>query len=415
MATARAHLSIVFIVLWMTPYLTISGKYIFVEQKLSSLDASTFCQNTYGTHLASIHSATDNYEAGTLCQMTPNCISSSCPNFLMACHIGLNDKENERGTDKSGWVWEDGSAYDFQRWRANEPSNVNGQMGVDCVAIHPTTHPNVGYTLTWNDLSCKDYQLYFLCNAPPTAHPTEDPTKHPTLSTKHPTQSPTIPTRNPSNNPTQSPTFVPTMDPTFRPTFLPTMNPTLRPTFVPTQSPTWNPSMHPSLQAATTRPSRVITSQSPTNHVVETSTTDEDKSDEYEDNQSNNEQQTLVIILIIGIVLAFVLMGIIVAFWHVNRQKEAIRKAFAFATEARSKGIAAMADDVVQMTDRSTHPVQLECVTMEQQEGDDDSDHDVVDGMITAGEPQMDDDDGASNDDDDLVVTGMTLGGDLAP
>eukprot|EP01083_Nonionella_stella_P200284 733633_1 len=100
-----------------------TSKYIFVEQDADWDKASSYCQNTYGifvfsvwirsnnqmynhhqgTSLASIHSLTDNEEVGLLCQSS----------IFYGCYIGLNDKVNERDYSQDGWVWSDGSTFDW--------------------------------------------------------------------------------------------------------------------------------------------------------------------------------------------------------------------------------------------------------------------------------------------------------------
>eukprot|EP01083_Nonionella_stella_P312780 1120021_1 len=185
-----------------------TSKYIFVEQDVDWDEASSYCQNTHGTSLASIHSLTDNEEVSGLCQ-------SSCPscttNVDHGCYIGLNDKGNERGDSPDGWVWTDGSTFDWENWRGSG-SEPNGDGGTDrdCVYIYPSNHPNVDYRATWADVECS-YTAYFICNHPDPQTTTESPSLHPAPA-PNPTKRPTpVPTKGPSTaGPTKGPTAKPT-------------------------------------------------------------------------------------------------------------------------------------------------------------------------------------------------------------
>eukprot|EP01083_Nonionella_stella_P303503 1050875_1 len=228
---------------------TSNSQYLFVEQKVNWAAAASYCQTTYGTSLASIHNETDNEQVSTLCQ-------SSCPscsaNWQHGCWIGLNDKANERHDSPLGWVWLDGSAFDFEKWRENEPT---GGTDRDCVFIYPADYPNAGgsYQTKWADVECSA-TAYFLCNDPdpPTAQPTDAPTQPPTTNPSHsPTDTPSNdPTINPSHTPTTNPSRTPSIDrststtpPTATPSLTPTttppsVQPTAAPSFTPTAGPT---------------------------------------------------------------------------------------------------------------------------------------------------------------------------------
>eukprot|EP01083_Nonionella_stella_P179046 634425_1 len=161
-----------------------TSKYIFVEQDADWDKASSYCQNTYGTSLASIHSLTDNEEVSLLCQSS----------IFYGCYIGLNDKVNERGYSQDGWVWSDGSTFDWANWRGS-PSEPTGGGSIDgdfdCVYIHPSDHPNVDYRATWADVDCS-YTAYFICNHPDPQTTTESPSlQSASASFNHPTRTPT--------------------------------------------------------------------------------------------------------------------------------------------------------------------------------------------------------------------------------
>merc|ERR1712154_619684 len=125
------------------------------------------CQNTFGTNLASIHSAADAQQANI------DCVDHNC-------WIGLYSP-NKNGQ----WQWSDGTPYNYvDGWNVGRPDNANG---------------NQWYVMMyhwggWDDDGCCAPH-YPLCNGSPTQPPT---TKAPT--TKSPTNKPT--TKSPTNKPT---------------------------------------------------------------------------------------------------------------------------------------------------------------------------------------------------------------------
>jgi hypothetical protein len=65
--------------------------------------------------------------------------------------IGLNDRVNE-----TGYVWSDGSGFEFSKWGPTEPNNYNNE---DCTQIigYPTTSKG-----NWNDNNCF-LSLNYIC------------------------------------------------------------------------------------------------------------------------------------------------------------------------------------------------------------------------------------------------------------
>eukprot|EP01083_Nonionella_stella_P029857 82035_1 len=216
---------------WMAFSLSKAASYVLVEQSLSSDAASTYCQDTYGTYLTSIHSESDNQEASALCKMKPSCANNGCLKYLMSCHIGLNDKTNERDDLRDNWVWSDGSSYDYENWKVGEPNDNANSVDEDCVIIYPINHIDNAFSTMWGDISCTEHELYFLCNTPTTNHPTHYPSIHPTLT---PSMNPTA---SPSSHPSIQPTMIPSQQPTITPTGQPTMNPSFNPSINPTSHP----------------------------------------------------------------------------------------------------------------------------------------------------------------------------------
>merc|ERR1712154_742538 len=193
------------------------------------------CQNTFGTNLASIHSAADAQQANI------DCVDHNC-------WIGLYSP-NKNGQ----WQWSDGTPYNYvDGWNVGRPDNANG---------------NQWYVMMyhwggWDDDGCCAPH-YPLCNGSPTQPPTtkapttKSPTNKPT--TKSPTNKPTTKspttkapttksptTKSPTNNPTKKPTNNPSKNPTENPTESPSKIPTKDPSEIPTKNPSEIPTKNPS-------------------------------------------------------------------------------------------------------------------------------------------------------------------------
>jgi len=162
---------------------TIADRYIFVNITTTPLNGETYCQQTYGTHLASIHSQQENDLAVEICDVVEN---ASGP---YGCAIGLIDGMNESNSSRYGWEWTDSSTYDYNsgytNWKPGEPNEYLPYFsdGEDCVILYKLDGE-------WNDCPCDltpqdniTYIMPFLCNAPPT---TSSPSISPT------TLSPTV-------------------------------------------------------------------------------------------------------------------------------------------------------------------------------------------------------------------------------
>jgi len=101
------------------------------------LEADVFCK-TRASELASIHSAKEQAFVGGI---VPN-----------RTWIGLTDVKVE-----GDFVWNDGTALDFEDWRVYQPDNENNE---DCVEI-----VQYGNDFRWNDADCqKTYG--FVCKTP---------------------------------------------------------------------------------------------------------------------------------------------------------------------------------------------------------------------------------------------------------
>ena len=182
--------------------------------------AETFCENHYGTNLASVHSSSQNTQAH-------NTVYTTYGNVRI--WIGLNDV-----TTDGSWEWTDSTSYDYDLWNTGEP---NGGTSENCV--HFTTTGGA-----WNDLSCTNRESYFVCEVT-TPSPTDMPTDKPTTSpTNRPTSSPTDrPSASPTSQPSKMPTNMPSKDPTRIPSKQPSTIPTRMPSTIPTTFPTNEPTI----------------------------------------------------------------------------------------------------------------------------------------------------------------------------
>merc|ERR1712176_269282 len=141
----------------------ISTAYFRGPELLSWNAAEAYCQSL-GTNLASIHDATENAEAFSVCEAGGNNV----------CWIGSNNNVAS---------WTDGSSPSgFTDWQSPAPR-----------AQYP-------YVLLWYGGwagGSEEWTQYPLCNAIPASTTTEPTTSNPTTST---------PTNNPTPDPTQEPT-----------------------------------------------------------------------------------------------------------------------------------------------------------------------------------------------------------------
>ena len=100
-------------------------------------EAETYCQNIFGSHLAAIHSLSENSDAfgdGSWYLEYGN------------MWIGLNDIDNE-----GDYVWVDGTSFDYENWQGKE--DVDKQ---NCVRMRTSDGE-------WDDISCSTGYYAFIC------------------------------------------------------------------------------------------------------------------------------------------------------------------------------------------------------------------------------------------------------------
>merc|ERR1719474_784261 len=122
-------------------------KYVAINGYKTRSDANTFCADTFGTSLASIHSARDMLEAQTACLGVTN---------SRGCWVGLSDEvvsREYRWDDGTDWTF--GTAFSEYPWYSNQPGAVDDQK---CIQIDPPEY-------LFNDDECNS-TARTICNAP---------------------------------------------------------------------------------------------------------------------------------------------------------------------------------------------------------------------------------------------------------
>eukprot|EP01083_Nonionella_stella_P203789 743346_1 len=116
-------------------------------------DAEALCLSKYNTHLASIHSETDNKEVEEICKHGNHDVRSDF------CWIGLKNIGEVRTNGK--FEWSDGTDFDYSNWAFTSKNILQPNFSGDCVLM-TMKHENG----PWNDRACGLGVYKFICNAP---------------------------------------------------------------------------------------------------------------------------------------------------------------------------------------------------------------------------------------------------------
>ena len=119
---------------------------------INQSDAQTQCIN-WGGNLATIKSAV---EDSLLLYIIPD------SERAFSCHIGLNDIDNEAGTDGSAFVWIDGSTNAYRNFGTlymNYPVGINND---DCVR-HRYIDGDYA-SLGWRSAPCSEIRNCYFCS-----------------------------------------------------------------------------------------------------------------------------------------------------------------------------------------------------------------------------------------------------------
>ena len=90
-------------------------------------------------------------------------------NTHFATWIGLNDRDNEAGTDASEFVWVDGSDSTYRQFATTpEPeAHPRATMGNwDCVSFRYLRSPDFTLSNGWHDRRCDSTVFSYFCNKP---------------------------------------------------------------------------------------------------------------------------------------------------------------------------------------------------------------------------------------------------------
>ena len=113
------------------------------NNQMNWYEGEKFCLSTFGTNLASIHSAADNAAINT------ELADVGCSGYAW---IGLNDRNRE-----SNFEWSDGTDFVYNKWGIGQPNSCC-QAQQDCAEYRRDNS-----FIWWNDWSC-DLDNCIICN-----------------------------------------------------------------------------------------------------------------------------------------------------------------------------------------------------------------------------------------------------------
>ena len=108
----------------------------------------------WGGNLATINSAVED-----------NLLLYSNPDLdnTFACHIGLNDIDNEAGTDGEAFVWIDGSTNTYRKWGTLSSNFPIANTNYDCVRHRYRNGASV-LSQGWLNNRCSDRRNCHFCS-----------------------------------------------------------------------------------------------------------------------------------------------------------------------------------------------------------------------------------------------------------
>eukprot|EP01084_Bolivina_argentea_P005101 9643_1 len=143
------------VILMSIHYIAFGSEYIIDvdSEGISWEEAEQNCQITYSSHLASIHSLTDNENVASVCREGNS----------QLCWIGLKYSE-----DNGQFEWTDGTDLDYTNWIEYAPSTATDDDGIkveQCTRISKASD-TWKYATQWNDVKCSTTQKQYICNKP---------------------------------------------------------------------------------------------------------------------------------------------------------------------------------------------------------------------------------------------------------
>ena len=120
---------------------------------INQADAQTQCIN-WGGNLATITSAV---EDSLLLYSNHNLDTT------FTCHIGLNDIDDEAGTDGDAFVWIDGSTSNYRKWGTlNQNYPLSSNSNLDCVRLRYRISGVLSQG--WVNAPCHDTRNCYFCS-----------------------------------------------------------------------------------------------------------------------------------------------------------------------------------------------------------------------------------------------------------
>lgn len=134
--------------------------YLVLEQSSNAAEAGNACASQFGAQLASIHSAAEDEFVGQL--IDPDGVGNR------TARIGAVAPGGFCSGPGGSYGWTDGSAWDYQAWRASTGEPINCALGSGSVQHWPRNAAN-GSLAGWNDVPAGDKLDRAVCKYRPAA------------------------------------------------------------------------------------------------------------------------------------------------------------------------------------------------------------------------------------------------------